>query len=112
MAVKAVVKRVPRQGRWKEMNEVLHDLRIQAMRQAGYMYGETLVSAERQGGHAGHIGLGASERLDRLQGLPPAKGASGAPAAYAGGVAQDRDMGRVSGHRVAGSRAGQLLRDT
>ena len=49
MAVKVVVKRVPGQGRWKDMNEVLHDLRIQAMRQAGCMYGETLVSAERQG---------------------------------------------------------------
>ena len=27
MAVKVVVKRVPGQGRWKDMNEVLHDLR-------------------------------------------------------------------------------------
>ena len=49
MAVKVLMKRVPNSGRWKEMNEVLRELRLLAMTQPGYISGETLLSATTQG---------------------------------------------------------------
>jgi hypothetical protein len=47
--VKVLMKRVPSPGAWREMNEVLRELRMLAMTQPGYISGETLLSAADQG---------------------------------------------------------------
>ena len=49
MAVKVVMKRVPRSGAWRDVNMILRDLRKLAMSQPGYISGETLLSATDQG---------------------------------------------------------------
>lgn len=49
MAVKVLMKRVPNTGAWKEMNEILRELRMLAMTHPGYISGETLLSATDQG---------------------------------------------------------------
>ncbi len=49
MAVKVLMKRVPNTGAWKDMNEILRELRMLAMAQPGYISGETLLSATDQG---------------------------------------------------------------
>ncbi|MCI0438686.1 MAG: antibiotic biosynthesis monooxygenase [Chloroflexi bacterium] len=49
MAVKVFVRRVPRPGAWRQMNEALRELRMLAMRQPGYISSETLLSATDQG---------------------------------------------------------------
>ena len=49
MAVKVVMKRVPKQGAWTEMNTLLRELRLLAFNQPGYISGETLLSATDQG---------------------------------------------------------------
>lgn len=49
MAVKVLMKRVPNNGAWLDMNEILRELRMLAMTQPGYISGETLLSATDQG---------------------------------------------------------------
>ncbi len=49
MAIKILMKRVPNPGAWKELNELIRELRILAMNQPGYISGETLLSATDQG---------------------------------------------------------------
>ena len=49
MAVKVLMKRVPKTGTWRDLNTVLRDLRMLAMTQPGYISGETLLSATNQG---------------------------------------------------------------
>ena len=49
MALKVMMKRVPETGAWKDLNEVLRELRMLAMNQPGYISGETLLSATDQG---------------------------------------------------------------
>lgn len=49
MAVKVLMKRVPNPGAWKNLNELLRELRLLAMQQPGYISGETLLSATEQG---------------------------------------------------------------
>ena len=49
MAVKVLMKRVPRPGDWREMNGILHELRQLAINQPGYISGETMLSATQQG---------------------------------------------------------------
>lgn len=44
-----MLKRVPKMGEWPKLNEILVELRILAMRQPGYISGETLLSATDQG---------------------------------------------------------------
>ncbi len=50
MAVKVLMVRSPRdQGDFMEVNRLLHDLRILAMSQPGYISGETLVASDAKG---------------------------------------------------------------
>ncbi len=49
MAVKVMMKRVPNNGAWLDMNKILRELRMLAMTQPGYISGETLLSATVQG---------------------------------------------------------------
>jgi quinol monooxygenase YgiN len=49
MALKVLMKRVPNTGAWRDLNEVLRELRMLAMNQPGYISGETLLSATDQG---------------------------------------------------------------
>lgn len=49
MAIKVMLKRVPKPGKWRELNDILVELRVLAMRQPGYISGETLLSATDQG---------------------------------------------------------------
>ena len=49
MAIKVFMRRVPNPGAWKELNEVLRELRIRGMNQPGYISGETLLSSISQG---------------------------------------------------------------
>ena len=49
MAVKVLMKRVPKTGTWKDLNEILRELRMLAMTQPGYISGETMPSAANQG---------------------------------------------------------------
>ena len=49
MAIKVMLKRVPKSGAWLELNEILVELRMLAMRRPGYVSGETLLSATDQG---------------------------------------------------------------
>ena len=49
MAVKVLMKRVPKPGDWSGMNTVLRQLRQLAMTQPGYISGETMLSATEQG---------------------------------------------------------------
>jgi len=44
-----MLKRVPKTGKWPKVNEILVELRVLAMRQPGYISGETLLSATEQG---------------------------------------------------------------
>lgn len=49
MAVKVMMKRVPKPGAWRDLNSILRQLRILALSQPGYLSGETLLSATDQG---------------------------------------------------------------
>ena len=49
MAIKVMMRRVPNPGTWIDMNVVLRELRMLAIRQPGYISGETLLSASDQG---------------------------------------------------------------
>ncbi len=49
MAVKVLMKRVPKPGAWRDLNEILRELRFLALSQPGYISGETLLSATDQG---------------------------------------------------------------
>ena len=49
MAVKVIMKRVPKPGLWTNMNSVLRELRMLAMDQPGYLSGETLLSSTDRG---------------------------------------------------------------
>lgn len=49
MALKVLMKRVPRTGEWRDLNDALRELRILAMSQPGYLSGETMLSATDQG---------------------------------------------------------------
>lgn len=46
MAIKVVIERHVKKGREKELNELLKELRMRAIRQPGYLSGETLQSVE------------------------------------------------------------------
>ncbi len=48
MAIRVLMKRVPKSGVWRDLNTVLRDLRILALSQPGYISGETLLSASEQ----------------------------------------------------------------
>jgi heme-degrading monooxygenase HmoA len=49
MAVKVMMRRVPKRGAFQKANNYLRQLRILAMSQPGYISGETLLSASEQG---------------------------------------------------------------
>ena len=49
MAVKVLMKRSPKPGAWRDLNEILRELRFLAPSQPGYISGETLLSATDQG---------------------------------------------------------------
>ena len=49
MAIKVMLKRVPKPGKWREVNEILKELRMLGMGHRGYISGETLLSATDQG---------------------------------------------------------------
>ncbi len=49
MAIKVMLRRVPKPGNWRELNEILVELRMLAMSHRGYISGETLLSATDQG---------------------------------------------------------------
>ena len=49
MAVKVLMKRAPKPGAWRDLNEILRELRFLALSQPGYISGETLLSATDQG---------------------------------------------------------------
>ena len=49
MAIKVLMKRAPTPGSWRDLNEVLRELRILAMSHRGYISGETMLSAANQG---------------------------------------------------------------
>ena len=49
MAIKVMLKRVPKPGKWRELNEILIELRMLGMGHRGYISGETLLSATDQG---------------------------------------------------------------
>ena len=49
MAVKVLMKRVPNPRVWRDMNDILRELRMLAMSQPGYISGETMLSATDQG---------------------------------------------------------------
>ncbi len=48
MDVKALVRRVPKQGAWQDVIDVIREARALAMNQPGYISGETLLSATGQ----------------------------------------------------------------
>lgn len=49
MAIKVMMRRVPKRGAFQKANNLLRHLRILAMSQPGYISGETLLSASEQG---------------------------------------------------------------
>jgi len=49
VAIKVMLRRVPMPGNWRELNEILVELRMLAMSHRGYISGETLLSATDQG---------------------------------------------------------------
>jgi len=49
LAIKVMLRRVPKPGNWRELNEILVELRMLAMSHRGYISGETLLSATDQG---------------------------------------------------------------
>ncbi len=49
MAIKVMLKRVPKPGKWRELNEVLIESRMLGMGHRGYISRETLLSATDQG---------------------------------------------------------------
>ena len=49
MAIKVMLRRVPNPGKWRELNDILIELRRLAIGQPGYLSGETLLSATDQG---------------------------------------------------------------
>ncbi|MEW6034141.1 MAG: antibiotic biosynthesis monooxygenase family protein [Chloroflexota bacterium] len=51
MAVKVIVERVVDADKQAELAELLQELRIRAIRQPGYVSGETLFSVDRPGAH-------------------------------------------------------------
>ena len=49
MAVKVMVKRVPKPGVWANMNMVLREMRLLGLSQPGHISGETMLSAADRG---------------------------------------------------------------